>query len=218
MFAPRQNLLLLACLGVMLCISLAELPEKDVIKEDVIEIANETQKVIRVKPVELPLKPDRTPGSHMNSELFQIQTLQRGEQRSRQRNYMDSKRMRPRPRISESSGEAMQPALKFSYTPELKASPKQKLKRKQQKQLHYPVESSPATATVEPLPVQMSPGPYPIYYVLSKTNGRFGKFPIKSFRSPAEFAKYLIKSKAEPIPRTQRFEAAVDPVKVIGSR
>lgn len=209
--------LLLVCLSALFCLSLAELAETEVIKDDVIEIANKTQKVIRVSPLELPSKEDRTPGSHMNSELFQIQTLQRGAKHPRQRLYMDSRRMRSRPRISESSGEAMQPALKFSYTPELKAFPKQKPKKKQQKQLHYPLEPSPTTV-VEPLPVQMTPGPYPIYYVLSKTNGRFGKFPIKSFRSPAEFAKYLIKSKAEPIPRTQRFEAGDDQGKVIGSR
>ncbi|XP_002050080.3 uncharacterized protein [Drosophila virilis] len=218
MFGTRRHLLLVMTLSVLLLgISwAAEQPEQpeEVIKEDVIEIENKTQKVIRVSPLELPLKQDRT-GSQMNSELFQIQTLRPGAQRPRQRLYVDSKRMRPS-RIA--TGEASQPALKFSYTPELKAFPKQKLKmkqQKQQKQLHFPLESS--ASPMEALPVQMTPGPYPIYYVVSKTNGRFGKFPIKSFRSPAEFAKYLIKSKAEPIPRTQRFEGRPQPTTEEGS-
>ncbi|XP_023172546.1 uncharacterized protein LOC111600587 isoform X2 [Drosophila hydei] len=103
MFGSRRHLLLLVCLSALFCLSLAELAETEVIKDDVIEIANKTQKVIRVSPLELPSKEDRTPGSHMNSELFQIQTLQRGAKHPRQRLYMDSRRMRSRPRISESS-------------------------------------------------------------------------------------------------------------------
>lgn len=195
-------------LAAMLSISLAEELE-DVIKEDVIEIENKTQKVIRVNPLELPPKQDRN-SSLMNSELFQIQTLRPGANRPRLRQYIDSKRMRPAKGVAStaSTGEATQPALKFSYTPELKASPKQKLKSKQQKQLHFPLESK--LSPEEALPIQVTPGAYPIYYVVSKTNGRFGKFPIKAFGSPAEFAKYLIKSKAEPISRNQRFEGKGD--------
>lgn len=207
--------LLMLALSTLLCISLAEESE-DVIKEEVIEIENKTQKVIRVNPLELPPKQDRN-GS-MNSELFQIQTLRPGANRPRQRprQYIDSKVMRPAKGVpsTSSTGEATQPALKFSYTPELKASPKQKLKTKQQKQLHFPLESN--LSPEEALPIQVTPGAYPIYYVVSKTNGRFGKFPIKSFGSPAEFAKYLIKSKAEPISRNQRFEGRGD-VAVEGS-
>ncbi|KAH8418560.1 hypothetical protein KR222_001462, partial [Zaprionus bogoriensis] len=193
--------LLLVPLVALLCVSLAE-ESGDVIKEDIIKIENNEQKVIRVSPLELPPKQDRN-GTLMNSELFQIQTLRPGATRPRHRQYVDSKRMRPA-KGAAATGEATQPALKFSYTPELKASPKQKLKMKQQKQLHFPLESG--VSSEEALPIQVTPGAYPIYYVVSKTNGRFGKFPIKSFRSPAEFAKYLIKSKAEPIPRNQRFE------------
>ncbi|XP_032590332.2 uncharacterized protein LOC6559503 isoform X2 [Drosophila grimshawi] len=99
MFASRRHLLLLLLtwISLMSIGCLAGKPEdkpEETIKEDVIEIENKTQKVIRVSPHELPLKQDRT-GNHMNSELFQIQTLRPGSHGKRQRQYVDSKRMRP---------------------------------------------------------------------------------------------------------------------------
>ncbi|KAL7735733.1 hypothetical protein ACLKA6_019988 [Drosophila palustris] len=205
MLGTRQYLLLLVALWAMLHVSMTEELE-DVIKEEVIEIENQPQKVIRVNPLELPSKQDRN-GNQMNSELFQIQTLRPGGKLPRLRQYVDSKRMRTAKNGASATGEATQSDLKYSNTPELKAFPKQKLKTKQQKQLFFPLESRVNVGETEALPIQVTPGAFPIYYVVSKTNGRFGKFPIKSFRSPAEFAKYLIKSKAEPIPRSQRFEA-----------
>jgi len=208
----------------VISVSLA-IEESSDIEEDVISIANQTQKVIRVHPQDLPPKKDNT-GSQMNSAFFQIQTLRppTGSASasgsgpvSGQRQYVDSKQMRkrrPRPakllggngngNVAASGEDETQPALKY----QLKAFPKQKLK--QQKQLNLDARSAAGEQVEEVqgqvLPVQMTPGPYPIYYVVSKTNGRFGKFPIKSFRSPSEFAKYLVKSKAEPIARDQRFE------------
>ncbi|KAH8280245.1 hypothetical protein KR018_000770, partial [Drosophila ironensis] len=225
---PYLNSLQLLCLGlaVLLGVSLAIEESSTDIEEDVISIANQTQKVIRVHPHDLPPKKDNT-GNQMNSELFQIQTLRPGSASASasgagagsgspagQRQYVDSKQMRKRrPRPAKlrqeggaPSGEgATQPALKYP----LKAFPKQKLK--QQKQLKFsPSGADGAGASQgeesQVLPVQMTPGPYPVYYVVSKTNGRFGKFPIKAFGSPAEFSKYLVKSKAEPISRSQRFE------------
>ncbi|XP_034109547.1 uncharacterized protein LOC117571488 [Drosophila albomicans] len=203
MFGFRHILLLLVALWAVLAIGLAKESE-ELVKEEVIEIENKPQKVIHVIPQELPVRQDRNK-DQMNSELFQIQTLRPGGKVGRQRQYLDSRRMRP----AAKHGEATLSALKNSNTFELKAFPKQKLKTKQQKQLQFPPEtkSSPSDPDTA-LPIQVTPGAYPIYYVVSKTNGRFGKFPIKSFRSPAEFAKYLIKSKAEPIPRNQRFETA----------
>jgi len=194
-------------------VSLA-IEESSDIEEDVISIANQTQKVIRVHPQDLPPKKDNT-GSQMNSAFFQIQTLRppTGSASasgsgpvSGQRQYVDSKQMRkrrPRPakllggngngNVAASGEDETQPALKY----QLKAFPKQKLK--QQKQLNLDARSAAGEQVDrvdqvevqgQVLPVQMTPGPYPIYYVVSKTNGRFGKFPIKSFRSPSEFAKY----------------------------
>ncbi|KAH8309237.1 hypothetical protein KR059_007318, partial [Drosophila kikkawai] len=217
------------CLASLLVASLA-LEESSDIEEDVISIANQTQKVIRVHPQDLPPKKDST-GSQMNSAFFQIQTLRPGSSfgtgslpaaaasDSGHRQYLDSKQMRkrrPRPAVkaeeqmAAASGEdATQRALKY----ELKAFPKQKLK--QQKQLNLDAKGDGVQvrlsldgnqAESRSVPVQMTPGPYPIYYVLSRTNGRFGKFPVKAFRSPAEFSKYLVKSKAEPIGRDQRYE------------
>ncbi|KAH8296930.1 hypothetical protein KR044_001084, partial [Drosophila immigrans] len=202
----RSTLQLLA-LALWLLLAVGQAKEsEELVKEDVIEIENQPQKVIRVNPQDLPPKKDRN-GNQMNSELFQIQTLRPGGKVARQRQYVDSRRMRPA-----KHGEATQTAFKNSNTFELKAFPKQKLKTKQQKQLQFPLETKGSTLAAgesEALPIQVTPGAFPIYYVVSKTNGRFGKFPIKSFRSSAEFAKYLVKSKAEPIPRTQRFESAV---------
>ncbi|XP_017039107.1 uncharacterized protein LOC108086642 isoform X1 [Drosophila ficusphila] len=224
MFGNHRLMLFCLFLGSLIYVSLA-IEESADIEEDVISIANQTQKVIRVHPQDLPPKKDNT-GSQMNSAFFQIQTLKpptgsgsgsgSGSGGS-QRQYVDSKQMRkrrPRPaklmggNVAASGEDASEPALKF----ELKAFPKQKLK--QQKQLNLDAKTSgellPRRTEVEVqgqvLPVQMTPGPYPVYYVVSKTNGRFGKFPIKSFRSQSEFAKYLVKSKAEPISRDQRFE------------
>ncbi|KAH8390352.1 hypothetical protein KR200_006545, partial [Drosophila serrata] len=216
------------CLVSLLVASLA-LEESTDIEEDVISIANQTQKVIRVHPHDLPPKKDST-GSQMNSAFFQIQTLRPGSSYGAgsapasatdngKRQYLDSKQMRkrrPRPpvkavdQVMATSGEdATLRALKY----ELKAFPKQKLK--QQKQLNLDAKGDGVQvrlsldgnqAESRSVPVQMTPGPYPIYYVLSRSNGRFGKFPVKAFRSPAEFSKYLVKSKAEPIGRDQRFE------------
>ncbi|KAH8254332.1 hypothetical protein KR032_009595, partial [Drosophila birchii] len=217
------------CLVSLLISSLA-LEESSDIEEDVISIANQTQKVIRVHPHDLPPKKDST-GSQMNSAFFHVQTLRPGSSfgsagsapeaassGTGQRQYLDTKQMRkrrPRPAVKAeeqmaASGEdATQRALKY----ELKAFPKQKLK--QQKQLNLDAKGDGVQvrlsldgnqAESRSVPVQMTPGPYPIYYVLSRTNGRFGKFPVKAFRSPAEFSKYLVKSKAEPIGRDQRFE------------
>lgn len=210
----KLNQLSCFCLGLVLSVSLAiEEPATD-IEEDVIQIQNETQKVIRVHPHDLPPKKDNT-GNQMNSALFQIQTLRPGSAggstTGSPRQYVDSKQMRkrrPRPAkllrddVGASGEDATQPAMKYP----LKAFPKQKLK--QQKELKFDPSGDGVSQGVESqvLPVQMTPGPYPVYYVVSKTNGRFGKFPIKSFGSPAEFSKYLVKSKAEPITRSQRFE------------
>lgn len=157
----------------------------------------------------------------MNSAFFHVQTLRPGSTGSGagtpsatgQKEYVDTKQMRkrrPRPAAKASGEDATQlRALKY----ELKAFPKQKLK--QQKQLNLDARGDDVRVRLSlggdesesrSVPVQMTPGPYPIYYVLSRTNGRFGKFPVKAFRSPAEFSKYLVKSKAEPIGRDQRFE------------
>ncbi|EDV36789.1 uncharacterized protein Dana_GF13137, isoform A [Drosophila ananassae] len=214
MFSTHRLMLSCFYLCVLLSVSQAIEESSTDIEEDVIKIQNETQKVIRVHPHDLPPKKDNT-GSQINSALFQIQTLRPGSaggsSTGSPRQYVDSKQMRKRrPRPAKllredgvASGEdATLPAMKYP----LKAFPKQKLK--QQKELRFDPSGDGVSQGEESqvLPVQMTPGPYPIYYVVSKTNGRFGKFPIKSFGSPAEFSKYLVKSKAEPITRSQRFE------------
>ncbi|XP_032572222.1 uncharacterized protein LOC6609211 isoform X2 [Drosophila sechellia] len=161
MFGNHRLMLFCFCLVALTWACLA-IEESTDIEEDVISIANQTQKVIRVHPQDLPPKKDTT-GSQMNSPF--IQKLKQQKQLN----------------------------LDARGAGELSAG--RQVEQVKQVEVGGQV-----------LPVQMTPGPYPIYYVVSKTNGRFGKFPIKSFQSPAEFAKYLVKSKAEPIGRDQRFE------------
>ncbi|XP_022229283.1 uncharacterized protein LOC111078744 isoform X2 [Drosophila obscura] len=95
MFSRQQLMLICLGLGVLglgLCLPIEE--ESADIKEDVISIDNQTQKVIRVHPQDLPSKKDHT-GVNMNSALFQIQTLRPV---TGQKKYVDSKQMRMRKR------------------------------------------------------------------------------------------------------------------------
>nr|XP_016927978.1 uncharacterized protein LOC108008608 isoform X2 [Drosophila suzukii] len=101
MFGSHRFMLCFFCLGAVISVSLA-IEESSDIEEDVISIANQTQKVIRVHPQDLPPKKDNT-GSQMNSAFFQIQTLRppTGSASgsgpvSGQRQYVDSKQMRKR--------------------------------------------------------------------------------------------------------------------------
>ncbi|XP_017039108.1 uncharacterized protein LOC108086642 isoform X2 [Drosophila ficusphila] len=103
MFGNHRLMLFCLFLGSLIYVSLA-IEESADIEEDVISIANQTQKVIRVHPQDLPPKKDNT-GSQMNSAFFQIQTLKpptgsgsgsgSGSGGS-QRQYVDSKQMRKR--------------------------------------------------------------------------------------------------------------------------
>ncbi|XP_037714477.1 uncharacterized protein LOC119550079 isoform X2 [Drosophila subpulchrella] len=105
MFGSHRFMLCFFCLSAVISVSLA-IEESSDIEEDVISIANQTQKVIRVHPQDLPPKKDNT-GSQMNSAFFQIQTLRppTGSASasgsgpvsvSGQRQYVDSKQMRKR--------------------------------------------------------------------------------------------------------------------------
>ncbi|XP_070070102.1 uncharacterized protein [Drosophila takahashii] len=93
MFGNHRLMLCFFCLVALTTVSLA-IEESSDIEEDVISIANQTQKVIRVHPQDLPPKKDNT-GSQMNSAFFQIQTL-RPVTESKPRQYVDSKQMRKR--------------------------------------------------------------------------------------------------------------------------
>ncbi|XP_016946544.1 uncharacterized protein LOC108022202 isoform X2 [Drosophila biarmipes] len=103
MFGSHRLMLCFLCLSAVISVSLA-IEESSDIEEDVISIANQTQKVIRVHPHDLPPKKDNT-GSQMNSAFFQIQTLRPptgsasgsgSVSGSGQRQYVDSKQMRKR--------------------------------------------------------------------------------------------------------------------------
>ncbi|XP_017093432.1 uncharacterized protein [Drosophila bipectinata] len=99
MFSTHRLMLSCFYLVVLLSVSLAIEDAPTDIEEDVIKIQNETQKVIRVHPHDLPPKKDNT-GNQMNSALFQIQTLRPGSagvsSTGSPRQYVDSKQMRKR--------------------------------------------------------------------------------------------------------------------------
>ncbi|XP_033153092.1 uncharacterized protein LOC117136339 isoform X2 [Drosophila mauritiana] len=95
MFGNHRLMLFCFCLVALTWACLA-IEESTDIEEDVISIANQTQKVIRVHPQDLPPKKDTT-GSQMNSPFIQVQTLRPATASgSSQRQYVDSKQMRKR--------------------------------------------------------------------------------------------------------------------------
>jgi len=176
-----------------------------VISEDIIpDIENTTQKVIRVNPLDLPPVKDGS-NDTMESSLFQIKSLTPAE-----RKYINSKSLR-RQKAAAISTKRPELSMSRRSPPEPKyLKPKHQQKKQKKFKFLYPNdeevnEVASETNLEKEVKVQVSPGEYPIFYTVAKVNGKFGKFPIKSFRNLAEFRKYLIKSKQEPIPMSQRY-------------
>ncbi|XP_011177874.1 uncharacterized protein LOC105209258 [Zeugodacus cucurbitae] len=176
-----------------------------VITEDVIpDVANTTQKVIRVNPLDLPALSEDSSGS-TDSSLYKIQSLLPAN-----RNYVNSNRMRgkkTRPKDVKAAVEtntADSPIIRHITEPKFR-----KPSRNQKKNLHflYNQEALDGHKVSKTMNVRVAPGAYPVYYAVSKTNGRFGKYPLKSFRTPTEFLKYLAKSKVTALEQTQRLES-----------
>uniref|UniRef100_A0A034WKG3 Uncharacterized protein n=1 Tax=Bactrocera dorsalis TaxID=27457 RepID=A0A034WKG3_BACDO len=169
-----------------------------VITEDVIpDVANTTQKVIRVNPLDLPALTEDSSGSE-DSSLYKIQSLLPAN-----RNYVNSNRMRGKKKDIKAATEAKvadSPIIRQLTEPKFR-----KPSRNQKKNLHflYNQEALDGHKVSKTMIVRVAPGAYPVYYVVSKTNGRFGKYPIKGFRTPTEFLKYLAKSKVTPLEHAQ---------------
>ncbi|XP_054738183.1 uncharacterized protein LOC129244532 [Anastrepha obliqua] len=173
-----------------------------VITEDVIpDVENTTQKVIRVNPLDLPALTEDRSGS-MDSSLYNIQSILPAN-----RNYVNSNRMRgTKPRVKNSimNTNAYPPVIRQLIEPKFR-----KTLHNQMKQLHflYNQNAFDQQKLSKTMRVHVAPGAYPVYYALSKTNGRFGKFPIKGFRTPTEFLKYLAKNKVASLDNAQRLES-----------
>lgn len=183
-----------------------EVPAKFVvITEDVIpDVANTTQKVIRVNPLDLPALSEDSSGSE-DSSLYKIQSLLPAN-----RNYVNSNRMRVKKmppndiKAATDSKVAESPIIRQLTEPKFR-----KPSRNHKKNLHflYNQEALDGHKVSKTMNVRVAPGAYPVYYAVSKTNGRFGKYPIKGFRTPTEFLKYLAKSKVTPLEHAQHLDS-----------
>lgn len=178
-----------------------------VITEDVIpDVANTTQKVIRVNPLDLPALSEDSSGS-ADSSLYKIQSLLPAN-----RNYVNSNRMRgkkTRPKNVKAATDTNagdSPIIRQLTEPKFR-----KPSRYQKKNLHflYDQEGLDGHKVSKTMNVRVAPGAYPIYYAVSKSNGRFGKYPIKGFRTPTELLKYLAKNKVTPLEHAQHSESWV---------
>ncbi|CAD7014839.1 unnamed protein product [Ceratitis capitata] len=176
-----------------------------VITEDVIpDVENTTQKVIRVNPLDLPAISEDASGN-MDSSLYNIQSLLPAN-----RNYVNSNHMRAKKTRTKDSVPSYANNIADSPIIRQLAEPKfRKPSRNQKKNLHflYNQNTLDGQKVSKTMRVHVTPGAYPVYYAVAKTNGRFGKYPLKGFRTPTEFLKYLAKSKVAPLEQAQRLES-----------
>ncbi|XP_067634426.1 uncharacterized protein [Eurosta solidaginis] len=166
-----------------------------VITEDVIPDAeNTTQKVIRVNPLDLPAISSDGTVNNEDSSLYKIQSLMPPNRRYVNSNHMRSTNKRTKDSVP--SIELDSPIIRQVTVPKFR---KPGSNKKQHLQFIYNQNALNGQDVTKAMRVHVAPGAYPVYYVLSKINGRFGKHPIKSFRTPTEFLKYLSKNKVAPL-------------------
>ncbi|TMW42316.1 hypothetical protein DOY81_012604 [Sarcophaga bullata] len=184
-------------------------PKLLLITDDVIPdtVEKDTKKVIRVNPLDLPTIKEDPSNTNMDSSLYNIQTL---KPYTPKRKYVNMRRIKPQ-QTNDDSSKAIPP----TDTPIIRGLPlitvEKPLKPKHQpkkKNLHflYNQEDLNGNLLSKTMSVHVAPGAYPVFYVVSKTNGRFGKYPLKSFDSPQAFMKYLRKSKLEDLPALETYE------------
>ncbi|XP_065369187.1 uncharacterized protein LOC135961593 [Calliphora vicina] len=189
-----------------------ELSKLLLITDDVIldKVEKDNKKVIRVNPLDLPTIKEDPNISNIDSSLYKIQSL---KPYSGKRKYTNMRRSKPQ------NENDIEPQATLNDTPiirgfSLLANPEKPLKPKHQpkkKQLHflYNQEDLAGNLLSKTMRVHVAPGAYPVYYVVSKTNGRFGKYPLKSFDTPQAFRKYLKKNKLEDLPMLETYEEVV---------
>ncbi|XP_037821416.1 uncharacterized protein LOC119610325 [Lucilia sericata] len=175
----------------------ADIAKLLLIKDDVIpdKVEKDTKKVIRVNPLDLPPIKEDPNALNEDSSLYNIQSLKPINKRK----YTNMRRSKPQKENMPSAALSDTPIIRgFSLLPSAEKTLKPKHQPKK-KQLHflYNQEDLAGNLLSKTMRVHVAPGAYPVYYVLSKTNGRFGKYPLKSFDSAQAFKKYLVKYKLE---------------------
>lgn len=176
-----------------------------VITEDVIpdRVEMDQKKVIRVNPLDLPpIKEDPNKKAE-DSSLYKIQSIKPYQGK---RKYSNSQNMR-KPFGASKGSEAESGVMASGDSPIIRGLPVQQkfVKPKHQpkkKHLHflYNQEDLSGNIASKTMRVHTAPGAYPVFYAVAKTNGHFGKYPLKSFSSPRDFEKYLQKNKLESVP------------------
>ncbi|KAM7343890.1 uncharacterized protein ACRADG_010786 [Cochliomyia hominivorax] len=186
---------------------ISDLPKLLLITDDIIpdKIERDTKKVIRVNPLDLPPIKDDPNVLNMDSSLYKIQSI---KPYTGKRKYTNMKRPKPQMEMSSKIPSSDTPIIRgipLLPAPEKVLKPKHQPKNKQ---LHflYNQEDLAGNLLSKTMRVHVAPGAYPVYYVVSKTNGRFGKYPIKNFDSPQAFMKYLKKNKLESLPTLERYD------------
>lgn len=174
-----------------------------VISEDVIPdvIEMDQKKVIRVNPLDLPPIKEDPDKMSMDSSLYKIQSIK--PKKTNKRRYVNSQNMRkPKPQAAEeATGSGSKPTQEDSQIVQAIRPAEQKfVKPKHQpkkKHLHFLYNQGDLSGNTltKTMPVHTAPGAYPVFYAVARTNGRFGKYPLKSFSTPEAFTKYLHKKK-----------------------
>lgn len=184
----------------------SDIPKLLLITDDVIadNVEHNQKKVIRVNPLDLPPIQEDASASNVDSSLHNIQLLKPYKKRK----YTNMRRPKPQMVIESRMSVTDTPIIRgFPVNTEEKfLKPKHQPKKKN---LHflYNQEDLAGNLLSKTMRVHLAPGAYPVYYVLSKTNGRFGKHPLKSFNSPKAFMKYLQQNKLETLPALETYEA-----------
>lgn len=183
-----------------------DIPKLLLITDDVIpdKVEHDIKKVIRVNPLDLPPIKEDPNALNMDSSLYKIQSL---KPYTGKRKYTQMLRPKPQNEIPKADLNDSPIITGFTLLPAAQKPVKPKHQPKK-KQLHflYNQEDLAGNLLSKTMRVHIAPGAYPVYYVVSKTNGRFGKYPLKSFDSAQAFMKYLRKNKLESLPALERYD------------
>lgn len=190
----------------------AETPTNDeqkllLITDDVIpdKVEKDTKKVIRVNPLDLPTIKEDPSTMNMDSSLYNIQTL---KPYTGKRKYTNMRRPKPNTEMHISKADTADTPIIRGLPLNTIPKPLKPKHQPKKKNLHflYNQEDLNGNLLSKTMNVHVAPGAYPVYYVVSKTNGRFGKYPLKSFDSPQAFMKYLRKNKLEELPALETYD------------
>uniref|UniRef100_A0A1A9WA48 Uncharacterized protein n=1 Tax=Glossina brevipalpis TaxID=37001 RepID=A0A1A9WA48_9MUSC len=153
-------------------------PKILLISDDLIpdNVENSPKKVLRVSTLKGSSFTEDPRISIKDSSLHNIQTFLTPPNKPK---YLNSRDMRIKQSLAEDD-KFLKPKL---------------LERR--KQLNFLYNRMKSDVDGDSMPVHLAPGAYPVYYVMSKSNGYFGKHTLKNFSSAKDFMKYLKTKKIE---------------------